>query len=479
MTSVRRRASLFEPQSDGGPTWWSLSRVLEARRSPGMRRIAAVGLAVNLLSVGTAAMNVAFGWNGLPVRVGPAELSLTVYPPLLLSVLAAVWIGPGYGVVPAYLANLTSALGSGIPLGTSLLFAFAGAIETLIVWGSMVVLGITPDLRRRRDAWRFAAVSLIAASISSLAVLVWNSALSLDFATGQRVWRGWVLGDWLQLVLVVAPLLRFAGAPARGWIDRQFAASPHHEITFTRAAAFAVVVFGLMSLLVFVGIAMLQSSLDIPPGTLTVRGELLQPRLFEIQLFLALLVVALMLTTGVFSTALASWSESQRSLARRESLTGCFNRRAFYELFQREADRSRRLGEGLTVVFLDIDHFKPVNDRHGHEVGDRLLQQLAIRVQGAIRETDLLFRWGGEEFLLLLPHTAPAEASALAERVRAAVAERGFPGGGGHGPLSMTVSLGIAGTMELPVDPDALVAEADAACYRAKAKGRNRVEGEI
>ena len=156
----------------------------------------------------------------------------------------------------------------------------------------------------------------------------------------------------------------------------------------------------------------------------TESGELLRLRLFEIQFFLGLLVAALILATGVFSTALARMSERQRGLARRESLTGCFNRRAFYELFPRESDRSRRLAQGIAVVFLDVDHFKGINDRLGHEMGDRVLQQLALRVQGVIRETDLLFRWGGEEFVILLSHTAPDDAFSLAERVRAAIADR-------------------------------------------------------
>jgi diguanylate cyclase (GGDEF)-like protein len=163
-------------------------------------------------------------------------------------------------------------------------------------------------------------------------------------------------------------------------------------------------------------------------------------------------------------------------LARRESLTGCFNRRAFYELFDREADRSRRLGEGLSLLFVDLDHFKGVNDRFGHVAGDRMLQQIAMRLQGVVRETDLIFRWGGEEFIVLLSHTSPEAAGALAERVRLTVAERPFPGAETHPPVGMTVSVGTAGTTVLPISADVLVTAADRACYRAKRSGRNRVE---
>jgi diguanylate cyclase (GGDEF)-like protein len=107
-----------------------------------------------------------------------------------------------------------------------------------------------------------------------------------------------------------------------------------------------------------------------------------------------------------------------------------------------------------------------------------VLQQLSARLFGTIRETDLLFRWGGEEFVVLLPHTGPGEAPALGERVRAAVAERPFLANEAHRGVSITVSVGVAGGADWPVDPDALLARADAACYRAKEAGRNRVEAE-
>ena len=256
----------------------------------------------------------------------------------------------------------------------------------------------------------------------------------------------------LQAVLVVAPLLRWAGPHARAWIDHQFAAPPHYEVTYTRAALLAVVTFSRdRRSLVFVGIYMLQDSLDIDPGTRERRaGELLVPRLRELQLLLGVLVAALTVAAGVFSTVLARMGERQRGLSRRESLTGCFNRRAFYELFPREVERARRLGQGVSLVFLDIDHFKSMNDHLGHETGDHVLQQLAARLRGIIRETDLLFRWGGEEFVMLLPHTGPAEAPALGERIRAAVAERPFAAGETQRPVSVTVSVGVAGGSASP-----------------------------
>jgi diguanylate cyclase len=380
--------------------------------------------------------------------------------------------------VPAYGANLAGALVAGLSPVTSLLFALAGALEILIFWGSMVTLNINPELRRRRDLARFFLVCLIAPITASLAVLIWNTAHGYDTRQGLAVWRGWVIGDFLQALLFVAPLLRFAGPRVRSWIDHQFATPPHYEVTYTRAALIAAVTFSLIAVLVFVGIYTLEESLDLDATARTPSGELLVPRLREMQAYLGVLVAALTVAASVFSTVLARMGERQRSLSRRESLTGCFNRRAFYELFPREVERARRLGQGVAVVFLDIDHFKRINDQYGHETGDHVLQMLSTRLRGIIRETDLLFRWGGEEFVILMPHTGPGEGPALAERIRAAVEERPFAATASHSAVAVTVSLGVAGTAAWPADPDALLARADAACYRAKERGRNRVEAE-
>lgn len=471
------RAQALPPIDDEyqGPSWWHLSRLGDVPRSRGMRRIALVMLVVLGFATATGILNVTQDWNGLPLRLGPFEAPVTIYPPFVLSLLAAIWIGPTWGLVPAYAANLASALVSGLSPWTALLFALAGALEVLIFWGSMVTLNISPDLRRLRDLGRFFLVCLIAPITASLAILLWNTARGLDTADGLRVWRGWVIGDVLQALLVVAPLLYVCGPRARNWIDRQFATPPRYEVTYTRAAMLAAVTFTMIAVLVFIGIFMLHESLELDPTARTRGGQLLVERLREMQLYLGVLVASLTIAASVFSTVLARMGERQRSLSRRESLTGCFNRRAFYELFPREVERARRLGQGVAIVFVDIDHFKAINDRHGHETGDRVLQQLSVRLRGIIRETDLLFRWGGEEFVVLLPHTMPGEAPVLAERIRAAVAERPFAGSEAHTEVAVTVSVGVSGTSVWPVDPDALLASADAACYQAKALGRNQV----
>ena len=160
-------------------------------------------------------------------------------------------------------------------------------------------------------------------------------------------------------------------------------------------------------------------------------------------------------------------------LARRDALTGLANRRAFEEALRREVARARRSGSALSVVALDVDHFKRVNDTHGHAAGDVALAEVATRAQRALRTEDLLARVGGEELAALLPGATLAAAAEVAERIRHAVCESSIPVG--TTAVSLTVSLGCASLDAEEREAAPLLARADARLYDAKRAGRNRV----
>jgi diguanylate cyclase (GGDEF)-like protein len=162
----------------------------------------------------------------------------------------------------------------------------------------------------------------------------------------------------------------------------------------------------------------------------------------------------------------------QRSFALSDPLTGLMNRRAFAD-FAARLNR-RRIGQrsGLALLVLDLDHFKSVNDRFGHEVGDRMLKAFADVAEGNVRPSDQLFRMGGEEFCFVLPDTTPPEAIAVAELIRAVFESNLIETP--SGPAAATVSIGIAAS-QFAVEVEVLLAAADAAVYEAKARGRNRV----
>jgi diguanylate cyclase (GGDEF)-like protein len=162
----------------------------------------------------------------------------------------------------------------------------------------------------------------------------------------------------------------------------------------------------------------------------------------------------------------------QRSFALSDPLTGLLNRRAFGDFAQRMARRRAGLRDPMALLVLDLDHFKQVNDQHGHEVGDRMLKAFGDAAEDSVRPTDQLFRMGGEEFCFVLPATTLDEAIAVAERIRRAFEAVEIETAGGR--AATTVSIGIAATT-FAVDVETLLAAADAAVYEAKARGRNRV----
>jgi diguanylate cyclase (GGDEF)-like protein len=157
-----------------------------------------------------------------------------------------------------------------------------------------------------------------------------------------------------------------------------------------------------------------------------------------------------------------------------DGLTGLWNRRNFDLRLESELSRAVRFSEPFAVVFVELDQMKVVNDRHGHQAGDTVLIELARRLSEAVREVDLVARWGGDEFTLLLPKTGLAGALLLAEKIRAAVADAPFRVD--TGALDITISVGVAAYPEHGAAGKDLMAAADAAMYRAKARGRNRVE---
>ena len=162
-------------------------------------------------------------------------------------------------------------------------------------------------------------------------------------------------------------------------------------------------------------------------------------------------------------------------LSNTDHLTGLFNRRYMMEALEREVQRCRRKGNALSLVMLDIDHFKQVNDSYGHLQDDVVLQKVALQLHKELRSYDCAARYGGEEFVAILPDSSMKEAVFVADRIRLAVQDTIFSGP--LAKLSLTASLGVACfSQEHSPSVDAFIKLADDALYRAKDNGRNRVE---
>ena len=162
------------------------------------------------------------------------------------------------------------------------------------------------------------------------------------------------------------------------------------------------------------------------------------------------------------------------AMAVTDDMTGLYNRRYFDRHLGVMLGKAQSQDRDMALMILDIDHFKAVNDTHGHDIGDAVLKEFAARLKRNIRGVDLACRFGGEEFVVLMPDTDYRQAELVAERVRQSIAERPFEVGAGR-PLSVTVSAGVTLNETASDTPETLVKRADVALYRAKREGRNRV----
>lgn len=214
-------------------------------------------------------------------------------------------------------------------------------------------------------------------------------------------------------------------------------------------------------------------------GLVVVLDLLLKPGIPREDVIIGAVIPALLAPLMLYgfvrlSQQLDSAEARLRALAAEDPLTGILNRRRFLELADLEWARAHRHGRPQSLLLIDVDEFKTVNDRHGHLSGDETLRHIAETCQSCLRRTDVLGRYGGDEFVILLPETEEPGAVLMAERIRRALANG--PVKTPAGAVRITVSIGAAARKTGMDAFDALLAQADAALYAAKAKGRNRIE---
>lgn len=200
------------------------------------------------------------------------------------------------------------------------------------------------------------------------------------------------------------------------------------------------------------------------------EAEDMQPVQRVLLLNLAVAMAITLLVLLIAWLAVRRYQSRLERMAAHDSLTGCLNRQAFEIVFNRFVRESQRSGKALSVILFDIDHFKAINDDAGHLVGDAVLRTLAHLVQGSLRDSDVVARWGGEEFMVLLPDCGQEQALTLAENLRLRLVSHDFSIG-----RPVTASLAVAQT-SAGEDESAFFCRLDDALYHAKNEGRNRVQ---
>ncbi len=207
-----------------------------------------------------------------------------------------------------------------------------------------------------------------------------------------------------------------------------------------------------------------------------IMTDCLQRGIFNRFLYAGITGLCVLVTFGYLAMCHDRFRDEAMHLATTDSLTGVLNRRAMETVLSEEAQRSLRTGLPLSLLLLDLDHFKEINDTFGHAIGDRALQSAVTTIERQLRSFDRVGRWGGEEFLVALPGTKLSDAVAIAERLRGDIFSTRVRGERAEGKfVSLSVSVGVAGYFPGDLDYDCALRRADEALYTAKRAGRNRV----
>ena len=230
--------------ADSDLVWWHPKDLFATRLNPGTLRILVAWCLISTVSIATGLQTVT--WHGMALRLGPYTVYLSFYPPLTLCVLLTLWLGPFWGAIPACVTSFAIGIHTGMPLAASILFSLATPTMLVVLWCSLAMLEVSPSLRGWRNLFHFSVLSLVATGASSVGALVWNYQQAARFSQAQAVWLGWVLGDWLQVVLIVGPLLYWFHLPVRRWVVSQVERAPHTGLTNQTYVAVFLLVFAIM-----------------------------------------------------------------------------------------------------------------------------------------------------------------------------------------------------------------------------------------
>lgn len=467
-----------------------LFRYLWRSNLPSLRwRLLAAWLLAGVSCVLLGLLADASHWSsGVPLKFGSVELFVSLYPPQIICLLLTLCLGWTWGAIPAYATSLILALHGGMPAMWALLFACGNPLGFAIMTIGYQAIPIRRELPGWIAALAFIQWSFVAAIFSSVAALIWSYTNQLRQSRLLDNWQGWWLGDFLQSVFIAGPLLAWLWPLVQRWrlghpeLFEDFTATRRRVLGLLAAVTAGIIFFAFET----VRLSTRHSSLALPDdfGVLRHNVDVTQKTLWvlfwvfsELFLFIALMGYQLyeywQRANEKLMDELRHTNAALNHLARTDGLTGLLNRRAVDNHLQSEFDRALRTGNFPSLLIIDIDHFKLINDRFGHPAGDTVICRIAAMIQETVREIDIAARYGGEEFLVMLPETDGAQALKLAERLRKKVLDEEIS----HETyrIRCQISIGVSCLRAQDTDHAVWLYRADQALYAAKAGGRNQV----
>ncbi|WP_374318615.1 diguanylate cyclase [Aquabacterium sp.] len=488
-TRTDLRRSLLAPRRNGRPRlgWVSPTRLWRQLDRPRRLTILMWWLGSLVLSVYLGVLATQQYWVALPLQFGGAEVRITLYPPLLLNLLWTLTFGWVWGAVPAYAATLAIGLSSGMPWAWAALFACADPLGL-----GVAALGYQVNERGRRfRSWSaplyFVMLVFVSSIYSASGALIWAYVGQVDSSTLLSVWQGWWLGDVIQSSLFVGPVLWLVWPRVARWQLRHAAvlSSSRPDMVQSVLKLLAMVTVGVLiygATTLWLANAQLQGETpnDLMPrpdrvNVLSQTAWVFYWTFALIILFNALFCYRLFANSRKVSMSLL-WdlhraNQRLEKLARYDGLSGLLNRHSADEIILTEWLRANRLRTHSALLMIDIDHFKSINDRFGHEAGDVAIQHVANVLKNGLRRIDALSRFGGEEFVAILPQIEPHAAQALAERLRQDIASSAFAYREHEIPLSVSIGVAFSDCESVA----AWLKQADNGLYLAKSNGRNAV----
>jgi diguanylate cyclase (GGDEF)-like protein len=355
----------------------------------------------------------------------------------------------------------------------SLYVQFLTSLLVAIVTASFVLLDGWPFLLEpppSQDALRATKVLAVAATVAWIGLYVWTRRRYVPRGNG----FSWLLLGTLVAHIITGTSVCYAIGPYSAASGLIMVAALLLGMVLLRRLSFWLAVVGWFCAMLAVHFASLAGIL---PFLGLFEPSLRHAALLRVAAERAAAAALIYIPLAIVMDHLISvWRKDERSLheaAQLDSLTGAYTRGFAMEVMRRTLSRARSQGKSLGVLMVDLDHFKRINDAHGHARGDLVLQETTRAVQSTLRSDDVVGRFGGEEFVVLLPGADLQQAMGAAERCRAAIESMEIPGA----PyLSVTASVGVAAFPDHGEDLDALLKASDRAMYAAKANGRNRIE---
>ena len=456
-------------------------RVLTAGELPLRFRLSVVAtfFAVAVASIFLGILSQRCGLDAVRITtVYNIPIYFTLYPPIILCGILTFWFGLRWGATAAYISTFAVSVDAGMSIFPAIIFSFANPVGLFVMHTLASAFRAEPDLSDFRSKAIFAASVLLGASASSSAAFLWALRSGGEASMFFPLWEGWILNNVLYFLLIVGPVLWLTGRKIALWKESHAGKFIIEEVSPARITACLII-----SVMVPIVIAIclgfgIQRQLSILGGVDAVQNIHSQLQYSKSAQDVLLVIVGFLGFTSIyfFSLLFRQIVRVRKELAKlsnTDSLTGLRNRRFAEEQLDIQFKRYCRHGTPCSLIILDIDYFKSVNDRYGHPAGDRTLREIARYTVENTRDIDIRARYGGEEFLIISPDTDISGARTLAERLRRHIEEH--PVEWEDAVIRITASFGTAEILPDDPDPYRWVSRADKALYLSKKSGRNRV----